>query len=193
MYLKLTFHKWCLNQKYSEIGSLRPIFKSPLKSSSYLHIKQDGCETSGFLFWENDRRPEFWLILGPNVAQKIGSLRPKLSTHLKVLSLSMCSNTDVKPLKTFWENNQRPEFLLILGPPQMAPKYGRWCSYSTQCCKNLQWSCEAILMWKQWKLVEKVTQVQNFDLLWGPKWPKKCTLEARIVHISKSSVASVSV
>ena len=50
----------------------------------------------------------------------------------------------------------------------------------------LQWACEAIMMWNQWKLFEKVTKVQNFDILWGPKWPKNWAFEAHIVHISES-------
>ena len=47
--------------------------------------------------------------------------------------------------------------------------------------------CETILMWKQWKLFEKVTKVQNFDLRCGPKWPKNWNFGAHIVHISESS------
>ena len=46
---------------------------------------------------------------------KIGPLRPIFSTPLKVPEMRMWSNTDVKPVKTFWENEQRLEFQLILG------------------------------------------------------------------------------
>ena len=42
-------------------------------------------------------------------------------------------------------------------------------------------------MLNQWKLFEKVTKHQNFDLLWGPEWPRNWTFGAHIVHISESS------
>ena len=32
-----------------------------------------------------------------------------------------------------------------------------------------------------------MTKHQNFDLLWGPKWPRNWALEAHIVHICESS------
>ena len=123
---------------------------------------------------------------GAQSGPKIGPLRPIFSTHLKVLAMSMWSNTDAKPVKTFWENDQRPEFLLILGP-KMAPKLGLWGPYFTHHWKYLQWVCEAILMWNHRKLFEKVTKVQNFDLLWGPKWPTNWAFEAHVVHISESN------
>ena len=40
----------------------------------------------------------------------------------------------------------------------MALKLG---PYSAQRWKYLQWACEAILMWNQWNLFEKVTEVQK--------------------------------
>ena len=48
--------------------------------------------------WENDEKTEFLLHLGPIVAQKLDLW----DTHPKVLAISMWSNTDVKPVKTFW-------------------------------------------------------------------------------------------
>ena len=119
-------------------------------------------------------------------AQKFGPLRHMIfSTHLKVLAMSKLNNTDVKPVETFWENDQWPEFLLVWGA-KMVPKLGLWGPYSTHFWKYL-WASEAILMWNLWKLFEKVTKVQNFHLLWDPKWPKNWAFEAHIVHISESS------
>ena len=106
---------------------------------------------------------------------KFGRMRPIFSTHIKVLAISTWSNTDVKPMKTFWENEQRPEFWLILGP-KMALKLDLYGIYSTHSWTYLQWACEAILIWNQWKLFEKVTKVQNFDLLWDSKWPQNMGL-----------------
>ena len=57
----------------------------------------------------------FYLFLGPKW-QKTGPLRPMFSTHLKVLAISMWSNNDVKPVKTFWENDQDLNFDLFWGP-----------------------------------------------------------------------------
>ena len=50
-------------------------------------------------FWENDQRPNIYLLWGP----KIGPLRPIFHIPLKVLAMSMLSNTDVKSVKTFRE------------------------------------------------------------------------------------------
>ena len=49
------------------------------------------------------------------------------------------------------------------------------------------WACEAIRMWKQWKLVEKVIKYQNCDLCWGSKCPSNWAFETHIAHISESS------
>ena len=86
----------------------------------------------------------------------------------------------------FWKNDQRPEFLLILGP-KVAHQLGLWGPNSPHIEKYLQWACEAILMWKEWKLFEKVTKHQHFYLLWGPKWPRNWAFDAHIEHISESS------
>ena len=72
---------------------------------------------------------------GAQSAPKIGLLRPIFSILLKVLAMSMWSNTDVETMNTFWENEQRPEFWLIWGP-KLAPKLGLWGPYSTQHWKH---------------------------------------------------------
>ena len=79
-----------------------------------MHTKTDAQPVE--IFWENDQRPVFWLIWGPKVAQKNGPLRPIFSTHLKVLGMSMWSNTVVKPVKTFWEITKHQKFFLLWGP-----------------------------------------------------------------------------
>ena len=131
------------------------------------------------IFEKINKDQNFYSFWGPKWL-KIGHLRPIFSTHLKVIAMSMYSNTDVKPVKTFWENS--PEFWLTLGS-KMAPKLGLWGPYSTHCWKYLQWACGTILMWNHWKHFEKVTKVQNFCLLWGPKCPK----DEVHIHISESS------
>ena len=46
----------------------------------------------------------------------IGLLRPTFNIPLKVAQIDMYTKNDAKPLENFWENDQRLEFLLILGP-----------------------------------------------------------------------------
>ena len=67
-------------------------------------------------FWENDERPEFLLFFLAQSGPKIGPLRPIFSTHIKVLGMSMWSNTVVKPLKTFWEITKHQKFVLLWVP-----------------------------------------------------------------------------
>ena len=81
-----------------------------------------------------------------------------------------------EPVNTFWENDQGHEFWLIWGP-KMDPKLDLGGSYSTHRWKYLQWACEAILMWRQWKPFEKATKVQNFYLLGFQNGPKIAPLK----------------
>ena len=85
-----------------------------------------------FRKWPNTR---YFTYFGAQSGPQIGPLRPIFSTYLKVLAMSIWSNTDVKPVKYFW----------------------------------------------------KVMKHQNFDLFWGPKWPRNWTFGAHIVHISENS------
>ena len=54
---------------------------------------------------------------------KSGPLRPISSTHLKVLAMSMWSNTDVKPLQTLFRKWPKSGILTFIGPktPQIGP------------------------------------------------------------------------
>ena len=57
-------------QNDMEIGPLGPIFNTPLQVAQIdMYIKTDAQPVGSF--WENDQRPEFWLIWGPKVAQKL--------------------------------------------------------------------------------------------------------------------------
>ena len=86
-------------------------------------------------------------------------------------------------MENLWENVHRTEFLLFLGL-NMALNLALCCPYSSHIWKYLQWACEAKPMWSQWKLFQKVSKVQNFGLLWGPRWPKNCAFKAHNVYVS---------
>ena len=67
-------------QNDPEIGSLGPIFSTPLKLAQIdMYTKTDAKPVEKF--WENYQRPEFWLIWGPKVAQKLGLWGP-YSPHI---------------------------------------------------------------------------------------------------------------
>ena len=95
------------------------------KSSPYWHVHKDWCATSGKFF---RKLPKTGILtyLGAQSGPKIGPLRPIFSTRLKVLGMSMWSNTVVKPVKTFWESDQTPEIFLL-----WAQKFGLWGPYFT--------------------------------------------------------------
>ena len=101
------------------------------KSSSNWLVRQDWCETSGKCMrkWPKIRIfTYFWAESGP----KIVPLRSIFSSHLKVLAISMWRNTDVKPVKAFWESDQTSELWLTLGP-KMAQKLGLLGTYCIYC------------------------------------------------------------
>ena len=114
-----------------------------------------------------------WIMiyLGVQNDPEIGPLAPIFNTALKVALIDMYTKTDAQPVGIFWENDQRPEFSLIWGP-KVAQKLGLWGPYSPHIYKYLQWACEAILLWNQWKLFEKVTKHQKFFLLWAQNGPE---------------------
>ena len=85
-----------------------------------------------------------------------GPLKPIFNTPLKVAHIDMYTKTDVKPVDNFLENDQRLEFLLILGP-KVAQQLGLWGPNSPHIEKYLQWACEAILMWNQWPIARILT------------------------------------
>ena len=91
-----------------------------------------------FFFFLNHQRPEFQPIWGAQSDPKIGPLSPMFSTPLKVLTMSMWSNTDMKPVKTFGENDQRLEFWLSgskIGPlrPILYTSKSSYNGYVKQC------------------------------------------------------------
>ena len=90
------------------------------KSSSNWHVNQDWCQTSGKCLrkWKNTG---IFTYFGARSGPKIGPLRPTFSTHLKLLAMSMRSNTDVKPVKTFWKSDQSADLWLTLRS-KMTPK-----------------------------------------------------------------------
>ena len=76
-----------------------------------------------------------------------------------------------------WENDWRPELWWKIFEKmnkdrtfycfgvQSGPKNWTSEAYILHTSKKyLQWACEAILMWNQWKPFEKVTKHQNFEL-----------------------------
>ena len=79
------------------------------KSTCNEHVKQYWCQTS-----ENFLRkwPKTGIVtyFGVENGPKIGPLSPIFYTHLKVITMSMWNSTDVNPLETVWENDQRPQF-----------------------------------------------------------------------------------
>ena len=80
----------------------------------------------------------------------------------------MYTKTDAQPVGIFWENDQRTEFCLICGP-KVVKKLGLWGPFSPHIKKYLEWACEAILLWNQWKIFGKLTKHQNFFFTLGPK------------------------
>ena len=99
------------------------------------HLKQEGCETSGKYLrkWLNTG---IFTYSGAQSGPKTGPLGPIFSTHLKVLAMSMWSNTGVKPVKTFWKNDQRPEFVLLWGP-----KWSPNCAFKAHIPHTTECTC----------------------------------------------------
>ena len=60
---------------------------------------------------------------------EIGPLRLKFNTPLEAAQIDMETKTRAKLIENFWENEQRPEFLLVWGP-HVAPKLDLWGPYS---------------------------------------------------------------
>ena len=83
------------------------------------------CGTIRNFFRKWPKTEIFFTYFGVQSGPKIGPLRPIVSTHLKVLAMSIWSKTDVKPVKKFWESDQTTQFLLTLGP-KMVQKLGLW-------------------------------------------------------------------
>ena len=134
------------------------------KSSSNWHVHQDWCETNEIVF---RKWPKTGILtyLGDQSGPKIGPLRPKFPTHLKVLAMIRWSNTDVKPVETFLESDQTPEFWLTWS-------FEAHIVHISESSSNEQrkqdW-CEMI----QRKLFNKIYVNLNFDSFGDKKWSKK--------------------
>ena len=129
------------------------------KSSSNWRVNQNWCKTSGKMFTKWTKTGIF-TYLGAQSRQKIGLLGAHIlhtskSTYKGRVKQYWCESSE-----NLWENDQRPEFCLILRP-KMSPKLGLWGPYSTHHWNYLQWACEAILMWNQWKLLGKWPKSRN--------------------------------
>ena len=146
------------------------------------HAKQYWCETSENLLRKWPKTLIFTYFVAQNSPQ-IGPLRPIFHTPLKVLAMSMWSNTTVKPMKTFWDHDQSPEFWLIL-ESKMAQKLDLWGPNYTHLWKYLQWAYKAILMCIQRILLNKIVENLNIDSFGAPKWPKHFYTPTKIAPAS---------
>ena len=89
------------------------------KNSSNWHVHQDWCETSG-QFLRKWPKTGILTYLGAQSGPKTGPLRPIFSTYIKVLGMSMWSNTVVK---VFLKVTKHQKFVLLWGPkwPEIGP------------------------------------------------------------------------
>ena len=117
----------------------------------------------------------------------------------------MQAKTDVKPVENFEKMTKDRIFFLLIWRPRVAQKlnlwgplifptytkvhvfakFGLWGAYMPHTTESTcsVWNNTDVKAVKTfWE-----TKVQNFDLRWGPKWPKNWNFEAHIVHISESS------
>ena len=116
-------------QSNPKIGPLRPISSTHLKVlvKQYWGKLSENC-------WRKLPKTLNFNLFGAQNGTKIGLLRPIFHAPLKLLAMSMWSNTDVKPVKKFWDCDISPEFWLTL-ESKMAPKLGCWGSYGTHLWK----------------------------------------------------------
>ena len=169
------------------------------KCSSHWYVNKDWHKTSGNCL---RKWPKYQILtyLGDQIGPKIGSLRPISSIYLKVLAMSMWSNIDVKPMKTFLRKWPKTGILTYFGA-QSGPKIGSlrpifhtslkvlamsmWSNTDVKpvktLCKSderperLERAYKARLMWMHRKLFSKIVKNLNFDSFGGPKllkiWP----------------------
>ena len=84
-------------------------------------------------------------------------------------------------METFWENDQRPEFVPILGPKWL--KIGPLRPIFSTPLKYLQWAYEVILMRNQWKLLRKWSKTGIGTYFRTQNWPL-----THILHTLKCSL-----
>ena len=122
---------------------------------------------------------------------KNGPLRPIFSTPLKILAMSMWSNTDVKPVKTVRENDQRLQYWLIWG----ANWSQNWASeahilhtFKSSYNQHVkQYWCEISR-----NILRKWPKTGIWDLFWSPKiGPMRPTVNTSLkvppMHISSKT------
>ena len=82
----------------------------------------------------------FYLYWDPKWPPKIGPLRPIFSTHLKVLVMNMWSNTDVTPVKNFWESEQCQD--LLWGSHNVPVSQVTWSHIENFLRQDRRWNAE---------------------------------------------------
>ena len=113
---------------------------------------------------------------------EIWPLRAILNILLKVAQIDMNIKTDAKPVENFRENEQRPEFILILGPKwHLRPIF----STHLKVLATSMWSNTQMKPVK--RFLKKRTYIRILTDVGTPKWPRIWASEAHVVHISESS------
>ena len=109
-------------------------------------------------------KTEILTYFGAQKGPKIGSVWPIFLTSLKVLTMSMWSKTNVKPLKKFRESDQRVKLWLIWGP-----KMGFFVHISESSCNEHESKAGVNLKETIWQNSWK----PKFWLIWRPKTVQK--------------------
>ena len=105
---------------------LMPIFSLPPKVVAMGMLSNTDMKPVGNLRWNNDQRQGTPTYLGAQSVPKIGPLGPLFYTPLKVVTMSIWHNTVVKPMETFWENDQWTEFWTYFAP-KIGPFSSKFC------------------------------------------------------------------
>ena len=137
-------------------------------------------------FWENHQRP---IYIGAQSGTKIGPLMPIFSTALKVLEMSMWSNTDVKPKHLFrkWSKTGILPYFGVQNGSKIGPVgsiiYIHLKSSYNEHVK--QYWCET-----SGNLLRKLPKSGILDLFWGPNiGPLRPILNPSMkVHVAPMSI-----
>ena len=123
----------------------------------------------------------FGLLYGPKWPKNWTSEAHILHTSIIIFAMGMWSNTDVKPVKTFIENDQRPDCFTYFGPTigLLRPIFHTSLKVLAMSMRNNDV--------KPVKTFSESDQREDFWLIWEPKWTKNLAFEADIVHFSESS------
>ena len=102
-------------------------------------------------FWE---KTEIFNYFDAQNGPKIGPLRPIFYSPLKVVTMSMGNNTDVKRIKKIEKMTKNRNLVPILGSQN-------WCDeapYCTHLWKELQWAYKVRLIWILRELFDKIVE-----------------------------------